>query len=60
MFKNAVGQVVSVQVQAVAGVAYSGDWRWHDTPVLPVLNGPVVKDNVNGYTLQIRLDNIPV
>lgn len=60
LIKNAAGQVVSVQVGATAGVPFSGDWRWHDTPVLPVLNGPVTVDNVNGYTLQIQKDLIPV
>jgi hypothetical protein len=58
--KNAAGQIVSVRVEGIESIPGARDIRFHDTPWLPVLNGPVTIDPVNGYTLHIRWDNIPV
>lgn len=58
--KNAAGQIVSVKVEGIESIPGAQDARFHDTPWLPVLNGPVTIDSVNGYTLHIRADSIPV
>ena len=56
--KNSAGAVVSVTVTGIAGGPGSG-WPTHSTDPIPVLNGPVPW-NANGFTLQVRTDNIPV
>ena len=55
---NAAGQIAFVQVKCQAGPP-GGPWPWHDTDPIPVANQPLL-DLVNGFTLQIRMDNIPV
>jgi hypothetical protein len=56
--KNSLGQVNFIRVKGQAGPP-GGPWPWHDTDLIPVLNSPVM-DLVHGFTMQIRLDHIPM